>query len=103
MKTQHTPGPWILNVDQDDDFTMRTILSSEKKVNHHKEVAIVTTGSYPDEIEHANALLIAAAPELLQELEIAVKHIKNIQEKYKPEIPFAIGGYEAIIKKAKGL
>ena len=40
--------------------------------------------------------------ELLRQLEIAVMHIKKIQKKYKPEIPFAIGGYVEIIKKAKG-
>ena len=42
----------------------------------------------------------ASAPELLHQLQVAVNHIKNIQKKYKPEKPFAIGGYELAIQKA---
>lgn len=52
------------------------------------------------EVNQANAKLISMAPELLYQLQTAVHHLKNIQEKYKPEIPFAIGEYELTIKRA---
>ena len=42
------------------------------------------------------------ADELLRQLETAVKHIENLQAKYQPEIPFAVGGYKFVIALAKG-
>lgn len=46
------------------------------------------------------AIKETAAPDLLHALQVAVKHIRNIEEKYKPEQPFAIGMYLEAIKKA---
>lgn len=59
------------------------------------EVALITTGSYSDEVEEANVKLIAAAPELL----FQVQQAKTILEVIDPENP-AIQQMEIIIKKA---
>lgn len=62
-QAKHTPGPWILD-EYGPEFTMRTVRG--KSLGGGTEVAIITTGSYSDEVEEANARLIAAAPELLE-------------------------------------
>jgi hypothetical protein len=61
---KHTPGPWRIYTDRDEDSTIRTILGP----NDRREVAIVTTGGFDDATERANAQLIAAAPRMLADL-----------------------------------
>jgi hypothetical protein len=98
MKTNHTSEPWII-----DEAALK---------NESGAIQITETDSdgqlialvYGETIEaqRANARLIAAAPELLVQLQTALRHIENIQEKYKPEVKFAVGGYIAAIKKSIG-
>lgn len=55
----HTPGPWIQG--DSDDHWKRDIRTKDLR-------SIAFCGSYPVEEAHANARLIAAAPELLEAL-----------------------------------
>ena len=66
MSTQHTPGPWVVYDDSNDGKTNR--------------IEIVAMGKTVARIYHSvpkedlpNALLIAAAPELLEALKLAVR------------------------------
>lgn len=67
---KHTPGPWSVESQgdpyDDEDMVTRTVIG--KDMGGGREVAIVTTGSYDDETEEANARLIAAAPAMCDAL-----------------------------------
>lgn len=76
-KLRIAPTPWtILQEGTEDDCIIRTIMASGNKPRNLSEVAIVTTGSFTDEVEAANAKLIAAAPDLYQALLMAKETIK---------------------------
>ena len=69
MAVKHTPGPWV--VDEPDKHG-QAIVSSE-----HTEIATCwhhCVGAIEKEM-HANARLIAAAPDLLEALRIAAGHL----------------------------
>jgi hypothetical protein len=90
MKTKHTPGPWHVLVENDEDvFTTRTIISDLYRSRNLSEVALCTTGSFCDDVEAANAKLIAAAPELLDALVIANEILND--DKIRSVIKKAIG------------
>jgi len=65
--SKHTPGPWKIR----NDITKDTLICSENKTIicgiHQKNLNILSETK-------ANAQLIAAAPELLEKLEIVLKH-----------------------------
>jgi hypothetical protein len=70
MKTRFTPGPWFAVNDGTALEPMMVVKAARiagKPPRH--EVAIVAIGDSPQEMEDANAFLIAAAPELLEMLE----------------------------------
>ena len=98
----HTPGPWKVKTEgSEDNCIMRTIIGQRSRGGN--EVAIVTTGSYDDETECANAGLIAAAPELLKALRemVAAKKTSGYLIHFDGwEGPFSHA--EAAIAKAEG-
>ena len=64
-----TPGPWFAINDGTKNEPMRSVKAARiagQKPRH--EVAICATGDSPQEMENANAYLIATAPELYAEL-----------------------------------
>lgn len=63
MKTKHTPGPWR---------TTGSLISNESRV-----LIASLSGASDDDVEAANASLIAAAPELLYELETLVQYAQG--------------------------
>lgn len=70
--SKHTPGPWKLLKNEDSEEY--TVTTKDGEPNYHRGLASVSFGfSEPVETEqHANAKLIAAAPEMfaiLDELE----------------------------------
>lgn len=81
----HTPGPWRLLIEgTEDDCIIRTIMGPDPmRPRNLSEVALVTTGSYPDDVEAANARLIAAALELLEALEHALIVIDRLSDEYR--------------------
>jgi hypothetical protein len=69
--SQHTPGPWfVVNIGADDEPMMSVKAARIAGQEPRHEVAICATGDSPQEMEDANARLIAAAPELLEALEM---------------------------------
>lgn len=98
---KHTPGPWIV------DFYEPTLVKTEAWLSSREKPFIASAevqnfkGWWGNEREEkkANARLIAAAPELLEELvNIVEAHrdgIPNYVEKY-------IDDYKALIAKATG-
>lgn len=66
--TGHTPGPWTSNEDGQ---------IQSKELNNYGNWIVATIGRPMSEQDHANARLIAAAPELLEACKAAIKEIKN--------------------------
>ncbi len=64
---QHTPGPWIIDDKAHDKFGQRVWVQAE----HGNYICeLVRDGKFR---EHANARLIAAAPELLEVCEMLIE------------------------------
>ena len=64
--TKHTPGPWIADLYEDGCFVVRP---------HGKEGPLIAErGVWFDDESHANARLIAAAPDLLVALRNLLDH-----------------------------
>lgn len=104
---KHTPGPWkLLTEGEDDDFTTRTIIIDGPPRNL-SEVCIVTTGSFSDDVEAANARLISAAPQLLSALELSLQRLEAWEkghgdiDRYKNSDHYR--QIEYAINKAKGI
>lgn len=79
MKTKHTPGPWTV-IDKPGYYqTIRT--------DNHVIADVRMIGGYP--YNSGDAALIAAAPELLEALELAEQHLAAMHqitsETYGPE------------------
>ena len=89
---KHTPGPWIQGP-TDEDWTC--------SVRDADGLSVAWCDSFPPEQSHANARLIAAAPEMLTML-------KNILEAHNTcgySNTFSPAGWEelkALIEKAEG-
>lgn len=85
-KTKHTPGPWKAELSED---------YLELHVwNHNTKIAVVNDPHYGGrELAVHNAALIAAAPEMLEALEVLVAHAPNNE---------CENNIRALIKKAKG-
>jgi len=110
MNNTHTPGPW--EVWREPGIESRDL--SVGPVSGGIAVAdIVTTNAHGIATKesigtgHANARLIAAAPELLEALEGAVKELESVRDYLAPSIWGAVGAArlaaaQAAIAKAKG-
>ena len=68
MNTQHTPGPWAIYVNAPSDVVIRKMSKDGYELC---AIARVSSG-------YANAHLIAAAPELLEALDAALKLIELV-------------------------
>jgi len=89
MKTTHTPGPWHLRE------------RPNSGGGHFVEPGIATvhgSGRIPD----ANARLIAAAPDLLAALEMAVRYLPSVQVDGIVQDTAALKTAKDAIAKAKG-
>lgn len=106
-KVNHVLGPWKI-LEEGDDFITRTIIIDHVKPTPRNlsEVCIVTTGSFSDEVEEANAHLIAAAPDLLEALEGLESYAPTIigesPSTFDKGLHSAIVKAKAAMKKAKG-
>lgn len=115
---QHTPGPWRISgscfVKQSPDkkyFHELIVETHDAPSNRRPSIATVNARAYvdtpkqalrPDKEAEANARLIAAAPELLEELEQLVGFL----DRYPHQLSVDISGYldssRAAIAKVKG-
>lgn len=106
--TQHTPSPWYINHHGDN-----YVISTDKSGFYI--IALVGDHAPTDgdmEVEaKANALLIAAAPDLLEALEQARHSLRDMHDKYDPtskgddtasDARYALNLMDAAIAKAKG-
>jgi hypothetical protein len=86
--SEHTPGPWLLEGSMNSAFMrIGKRRYPDMPIQAGQEIASVAIGRSPeaggpDEEEYANALILAAAPELLEALEWA--------------LPFAEAGMEGV-------
>lgn len=85
MKTQHTPGPWSSGL---------TVVWQEGS----KKVICQCDKQFIIEETKANARLIAAAPELLEQLE----SLADAANRGSPDLDIYINDARRIIEKAKG-
>jgi len=75
MKTQHTAGPWIIQEHKDKNFGIDLTEGKKGKV-----ICNVTSHYIAEHQEaQANARLIAAAPELLEELQHISERIGTVR------------------------
>lgn len=86
----HTPGPWVVDGDDDGLFIRMEALSGKD------EYLAIYASDNPEQRE-ADAFLIAAAPDLLDACEEAVDAL----EAYAPNLK-VIATLEAAIAKARG-
>lgn len=93
METRHTPGPWTFHPSTPD--TQDAIVAP---------VAFVLEG---DIYRHADAELIAAAPDLLEALNKALPHIRKLKcnHKHSPDCDACLAEeiVSAAIKQATGV
>lgn len=115
--TTHTPGPWKASTrhrsSSDDAETAVAILppfgphGSAKTAIARVLLQQISPGQYDREQMHANAALIAAAPDLLTELEglrivLAKLHDKYCKDEPVPAVLASLALADLAIKKAKG-
>lgn len=96
-RASHTPGPWVVGkLDQNGQQIVRSEHIEICTCWHHCVVAI-------EEQMKANAVLIAAAPDLLTELERLVRALE-VREETGFDFPgiATLNGARAAIKKARG-
>ena len=103
--TKHTPGPWIADLYEDGCFVVRP---------HGKEGPLIAErGVWFDDESHANARLIAAAPEMHEKIEAALREwdilphgraftIAEITDWLTCYMAPAMEGLRAAIAKAEG-
>lgn len=97
MTTKYTPGPWIARINGDREHGA---ITSEKHLIASVDCRYGAIGE-----PEANVKLIAATPDLLQALELAIRFLDHPEVK---AIPFAFPVYgvitqaRAAIAKAKG-
>lgn len=87
-QTKHTPGPWTANLSEIDNGAPDTA-----RIKSNKGVGVALTN-------HANARLIAAAPEMLKMLVNLQREIKRLSRNDDP-CP-NVGDVDALIAKARG-
>ena len=79
MKRHHTPGPWTIDCDGSGWYIESHLISTfvasvaNAKWNNNEESDVVPT----EQEQEANACLIAAAPDLLEALEMALDELMD--------------------------
>ena len=95
--SKHTEGPWFVPTP-----TYRTLYVEARVGNGMlQEVASCGPTAVPAQ-QAANAQLIAAAPELLEALKLALEYWRHRQQRYKNRSPVWVQAARAAITKATG-
>lgn len=103
MSAQHTPGPWLLEMEPTEvaGVEVRFNVRAEHRVGiagGQSQEHLLDDGIHKSECE-ANARLIAAAPELLEALR---EYASVYSEHWKPGMPILEPVSDAAIAKATG-
>ena len=93
MNTQHTPGPWSVEIDHHNNAPEYIRAYADGEMYDLASVLCDETGNAT-----ANARLIAAAPDLLAALEACLQRLDSHDDQSVPECLVAL----AAIKKATG-
>ena len=96
MKTKHTPGPWAWESRR--DSSLKNLIGDGKIIARAVDLTdLINFG----ESREANARLIAAAPELLEALEVALETLLE-QPELVGDADISIRTIKAAIAKATG-
>ena len=101
MNAQHTPAPWHVEWSMRDGGEAHTIVDNRDMLG----LSVIATVHFHDDTEgetKANARLIAAAPELLEALNLALEYWRHRQQRYKNRSPVWVQAARAAIAKATG-
>lgn len=96
--SKHTPGPWTAHMSK----YREGVLVVQAGMPSMRILADFGTNDALDEIDHANAHLIAAAPDLLAELETLCNLLDGCGIELPPEIECQVSFARAAISKATG-
>jgi len=103
MKTKHTPGPWVMDIEkQTTGHWYYKIVTEEKPLGNYP-LHICTLNKFKDETHLKNANLIAAAPEMLKALmqiytKLCSEQFQYLQNDFENELI----NIEKAIQKARG-
>lgn len=95
MSNEHTPGPWHFTNDPPTGEQKITVSGPRIRADIGLEISVKSAHLIDMEEMHANAVLIAAAPELLQALE-------DMVGAFDKGLDLPWGTARAAIAKAKG-
>lgn len=70
MNTKHTPGPWVADTGYISEVRGRQLAVIKKHATRNQTICLVTPTSTMSIEDDTNARLIAAAPELLEALQL---------------------------------
>jgi hypothetical protein len=100
MNWKHTPGPWFLSKSKHIGGEHVVAMLAEDKGDR----SLVVHAQHGDPIQdEANAHLIAAAPELLKALDLALEYWAHRQQRYSNRLPVWVVAARAAIIKATGV
>lgn len=114
MRTEHTPGPWVVEDLGDNCLSIKTAggvhVEPEAKAelsDYYQRIGSVAqrdphpslAGGIPRAVTEANARLIAAAPELLGALQATLSLIRRNAPELSGKV---LGEADAVIAKALG-
>lgn len=88
--TQHTPGPWY------------AIMDTEETPHRCMLITCEPEGDEVDISTEANSRLIAAAPEMLEALKLALDMDRLAREGKPTPVSFFLGKVRTVIAKAEG-
>lgn len=81
MESKHTPGPWTYMVVEDQNMiSIQSEIPTEEQINNEDTSITGIWGSFhrDNEVDLANAKLIAAAPDLLEACKWAMDQFKRM-------------------------
>jgi hypothetical protein len=81
MSTQHTPAPWKATHPIQDADAARHIWTQTDPATGHRELVAIIPGAEGDHVS-ADARLIAAAPDMLAALQLALHALENARIEY---------------------
>lgn len=99
MTTKHTPGPWIVFTHSDPELKMRTWIRRVPKRASTNDTVVAYIPDNPRAQYKKNAFLMAAAPEMLEALQVI---LDDTLENGETADAVHVRMLQEVIRKAKG-